>query len=65
MSVPDYDLLPVNAVHQALLLLRDILETQNDNFPDQKETYVKVIKIFYIVFFVTILKVYLVIYAYT
>lgn len=28
--VPDYDLLPVNSVNQALLLLRDILESQND-----------------------------------
>lgn len=30
MSAPDYDLIPVNAVNQALLLLRDILESQND-----------------------------------
>uniref|UniRef100_A0A183C3C9 Conserved oligomeric Golgi complex subunit 6 n=1 Tax=Globodera pallida TaxID=36090 RepID=A0A183C3C9_GLOPA len=28
--VPDYDLLPVQSVNQALLLLRDILEAQND-----------------------------------
>ena len=30
MKTPDYDLVPVNAVNQALLLLRDILESQND-----------------------------------
>ncbi|KJH52430.1 hypothetical protein DICVIV_01407 [Dictyocaulus viviparus] len=29
MSAPDYDLLPVPAVHQVLMLLRDVLETQD------------------------------------
>jgi hypothetical protein len=31
MKVPDYDLQPVPAVHAALALLRDILESQHDN----------------------------------
>ncbi|KAH7693882.1 Conserved oligomeric Golgi complex component 6, partial [Aphelenchoides avenae] len=46
MNVPDYDLLPVNAVNQALLLLRDILESQNDGaftaVSDKKEMYSKI-----------------------
>uniref|UniRef100_A0A915DPW2 Conserved oligomeric Golgi complex subunit 6 n=1 Tax=Ditylenchus dipsaci TaxID=166011 RepID=A0A915DPW2_9BILA len=46
MDVPDYDLLPVNAVHQALLLLRDILESQNDNafaaVLDKKDMHAKI-----------------------
>ena len=29
MGAPDYDLLPVPAVHQVLLLLRDILDTHD------------------------------------
>lgn len=29
MGAPDYDLLPVQAVHQVLLLLRDVLETHD------------------------------------
>jgi hypothetical protein len=44
--VPDYDLLPVNSVNQALLLLRDILEAQNDGtlpvVVDKREIYNKV-----------------------
>lgn len=50
MNVPDYDLLPVNAVHQALLLLRDIFETENDSvfnsFADKKSMHAKVVFIF-------------------
>ncbi|KAI1724301.1 conserved oligomeric complex COG6 domain-containing protein [Ditylenchus destructor] len=46
MDVPDYDLLPVNAVHQCLLLLRDILESHNDNafaaVLDRKEMHAKI-----------------------
>lgn len=44
--MPDYDLLPVNSVNQALLLLRDILESQNDGtlavVMDKREIYNKV-----------------------
>lgn len=47
MSVPDYDLLPVNSIHQCLLLLRDTLEAQNNNnfssVINKKEMYTKVI----------------------
>lgn len=46
MTVPDYDLLPVNAINQTLLLLRDILESQNDGafaaVIDKKEIYKKI-----------------------
>ncbi|CAD5235164.1 unnamed protein product [Bursaphelenchus xylophilus] len=46
MSVPDYDLLPVNAINQTLFLLRDILESQNDGaftaIVDKKETYARI-----------------------
>uniref|UniRef100_A0A914YWK5 Conserved oligomeric Golgi complex subunit 6 n=1 Tax=Panagrolaimus superbus TaxID=310955 RepID=A0A914YWK5_9BILA len=46
MTVPDYDLLPVNAINQTLLLLRDILESQNDGaftaVIDKKEMYTKI-----------------------
>lgn len=46
MSVPDYNLLPVNAISQTLLLLRDILESQNDLafsvVLDKKEMYTKI-----------------------
>lgn len=44
--VPDYDLLPVNSVNRALLLLRDILESQNEcNLTitvDKREIYNKI-----------------------
>ena len=29
MGAPDYDLLPVQAVHQVLMLLRDVLESRD------------------------------------
>ncbi|KAL3097390.1 hypothetical protein niasHS_003838 [Heterodera schachtii] len=44
--VPDYDLLPVQSVNQALLLLRDILEAQNDGafaaVQDKRSLYNKI-----------------------
>lgn len=47
MENPDYNLLPVNAIHQSLLLLRDILESHNDNafstVLDRKEMHAQVI----------------------
>ncbi|CAD5228873.1 unnamed protein product [Bursaphelenchus okinawaensis] len=46
VPVPDYDLLPVNAINQTLFLLRDILESQNDGaftaIVDKKETYARI-----------------------
>ncbi|KAI6209571.1 Conserved oligomeric Golgi complex subunit 6 [Aphelenchoides besseyi] len=46
MNTPDYDLMPVHAIHQTLLLLRDILESQNDfaftAVLDKKEMYTKI-----------------------
>ncbi|KAE9555581.1 hypothetical protein FO519_001252 [Halicephalobus sp. NKZ332] len=46
MTVPDYDLLPVSAINQTLLLLRDILESQNDGafaaVIDKKDIYKKI-----------------------
>lgn len=47
MGVPDYDLMPVNAIHQALLLLRDVLESQGADTAasavvDKKELYAKI-----------------------
>ena len=46
MSTPDYDLMPVSAVHQTLLLLRDILESQNDYaftaVAEKKETHTRI-----------------------
>jgi hypothetical protein len=47
--VPDYDLLPVNQVNQTLLLLRDILESQNDGtlsvVTQKREIYNKVSRV--------------------
>lgn len=46
MNVPDYNLLPVNCINQTLLLLRDILESQNDlafsAVLDKKEMYMRI-----------------------
>lgn len=46
MIVPDYNLLPVNCINQTLLLLRDILESQNDlastAITDKKQMYIAI-----------------------
>jgi len=47
MGVPDYDLLPVNAIHQCLLLLRDVLESQGtdtaaSSMVNKKELHAKI-----------------------
>uniref|UniRef100_A0A7E4VW48 Conserved oligomeric Golgi complex subunit 6 n=1 Tax=Panagrellus redivivus TaxID=6233 RepID=A0A7E4VW48_PANRE len=46
MTVPDYDLLPVTSINQTLLLLRDILESQNDGafaaVIDKKDMYTRI-----------------------
>lgn len=46
MNLPDYNLLPVPCINQALLLLRDILESQNDlaftAVLDKKDMYMKI-----------------------
>uniref|UniRef100_A0A915AZF6 Conserved oligomeric Golgi complex subunit 6 n=4 Tax=Parascaris univalens TaxID=6257 RepID=A0A915AZF6_PARUN len=45
MSTPDYDLLPVQAVHQVLLLLRDVLESHDGAVAavaDKKENFSKI-----------------------
>ncbi|VDM43994.1 unnamed protein product [Toxocara canis] len=44
MGTPDYDLLPVQAVHQILLLLRDVLESHDGAVAavaDKKENFLK------------------------
>lgn len=45
MGTPDYDLLPVQAVHQVLLLLREVLESHDGAVAavaDKKENFLKV-----------------------
>ncbi|VDK52718.1 unnamed protein product [Anisakis simplex] len=45
MGTPDYDLLPVQAVHQILLLLRDVLESHDGAVAavaDKKENFFKI-----------------------
>ncbi|KAI6244031.1 Conserved oligomeric Golgi complex subunit 6 [Aphelenchoides fujianensis] len=47
MTTPDYDLLPVHAIHQVLLLLRDVLESQkrtrrSRSVVEKREMYSKI-----------------------
>lgn len=45
MGTPDYDLLPVSAVHQVLMLLKDVLESHDGvvtAMADKKENFEKV-----------------------
>lgn len=45
MGTPDYDLLPVSAVHQVLMLLKDVLESHDGvvaAVTDRKENFEKV-----------------------
>ncbi|VBB27848.1 unnamed protein product [Acanthocheilonema viteae] len=48
MGTPDYDLLPVSAVHQVLTLLKDVLESHDGAIaavPDKKENFEKIFTI--------------------
>lgn len=45
MTTPDYDLLPVPAVHQVLMLLKEVLESHDGALTavaDKKENFEKV-----------------------